>query len=259
MPYDRDEVIASVTDYYNFLITHLHFQPSELKTPPPTGWPQIDQNRLAFLGKTDEAINLVQHLPYLPHGKEEKHIYDHTVCVDYTHEAIDEKQKTPELVITGYFEPEHEWVDLCPYDKFKETHEDIIVLGRPERVSACKLFQLNYKFPPNADATIAILGRQCCYIFLDTLDGEVVTWNVMEAYCASFDCAKAFFTRLRQWYEEIKLFPVPNEVAFLTEDRFDGVKDAIRSFGWPPTGEDGRGWQKEECFEEVERMIDGLR
>jgi hypothetical protein len=160
MPYDRDEVIASVTDCYNFLITHLHFQPSELKTPPPTGWPQIDQTRLAFLGKKDAAIDLVQHLPYLPHGKEEKHIYDHTVCVDYTHESVDRKQETPELVITAYFEPEHEWVDLCPYDKFKERHEDVVVLGRPERASASKLFQLNYKFPPNADATIVILGRQ---------------------------------------------------------------------------------------------------
>lgn len=81
----------------------------------------------------------------------------------------------------------------------------------------------------------------------------------METCCARFDSAKAFFTLLRQWYEEIKLFLVPNEVAFLTEDRFDSVKHAIRAFGWPPTGEDGSGWRKEKCPEEVERMIDELR
>ena len=135
MPYNRDEVIASVTDFYNFLITHLHFQPSELKTPPPTGWPQVNQERLASLGKSDQVIDLAASLPYLPPGKQEKHIYDHTVCVDYTHESIDRKQEDPELVITSHFEPEHELVDACPYDKFKERHEDVIVLGLPERVS----------------------------------------------------------------------------------------------------------------------------
>jgi hypothetical protein len=87
----------------------------------------------------------------------------------------------------------------------------------------------------------------------------VVTWDVMEVSCVSFDSAKEFFTRLRQWYEEIKLFPVPNEVAFLTEDRFDGVKDVIRSFGWPPAREDGSGWQRKKCLKEVERMVDELR
>jgi hypothetical protein len=61
MPYDRDEVIASVTDFYNFLITHLHFEPSDLKTPSPTGWPKITQTRLAFLGKSDKVIDLLQH------------------------------------------------------------------------------------------------------------------------------------------------------------------------------------------------------
>jgi hypothetical protein len=37
MPYNRDEVVASVTEFYTFLTTHLHFYPSELKTPPPAG------------------------------------------------------------------------------------------------------------------------------------------------------------------------------------------------------------------------------
>jgi hypothetical protein len=37
MPYNRDEVIASVTEFYTFLTTHVYFDPSELKTPPPAG------------------------------------------------------------------------------------------------------------------------------------------------------------------------------------------------------------------------------
>jgi len=136
MPYNRDDVVASITDFYVFLTTHLHFQPSELKTPPTTGWPQINQIRFAFLGKSDEAIDLLKHLPYLPRGEEDKEIYDHTVCVDYTHDIVDEKQNDPELYITQFFEPEDEWVESCPYDKFKENREHVVVLGMPEVVSA---------------------------------------------------------------------------------------------------------------------------
>lgn len=62
MPYNRDEVVAAITEYYTFL-THLHFDPSELKTPPSTGWPQITSSRFAFLGKSDKVIDLLKHLP----------------------------------------------------------------------------------------------------------------------------------------------------------------------------------------------------
>ena len=64
MPYNRDEAVASVTNFYSFLTTHPHFRPSELKTPPPTGWPQITASRFAFLGKSDKIIDLFRHLPY---------------------------------------------------------------------------------------------------------------------------------------------------------------------------------------------------
>jgi hypothetical protein len=75
----------------------------------------------------------------------------------------------------------------------------------------------------------------------------------MESHCSTYDDAKDFFPRLRRWYEEIKLFPTPNQVNFLFEDRFDGLKEAIRSFGWPPAQGDESGWRHEECLKEVER------
>jgi hypothetical protein len=145
MPYDRDEVIASVTNYYNFLTTHLHFEPSDLKTPPPTGWPKITQTRLAFLGKSDKVIDLLQHLPYLPRGSEDKHIYEHTVCVDYNSESVDGHLENPELNVTGDFEPENGWEDPCPFGNFKERHEDVVVLGKPEVVSG-----VLPKYPPQS-------------------------------------------------------------------------------------------------------------
>lgn len=136
MPYDRDEVIASVTEFYNFLTTHLHFDSSDLKIPPPTGWPKITQARLAFLGKSDKAIVLLQHLPYLPPGSEDKHICEHTVCVNYNGESVGDHLEKPKLNVMGDFEPEDEWKDSCPFDNFKARHEDVVVFGKPEVVSS---------------------------------------------------------------------------------------------------------------------------
>ena len=138
MPYDRDEVVASVMDFYNFLVTHLHFEPSDLKTPPPTGWPKITQARFDFLGKSDKAIDLLKHLPYLPpYGLFQKEIYTHTVCVDYNQEAVDQHLKDPELFVNGNFEPDYkDDEDVCPFESFRERHEDVVVLGMPEKVSS---------------------------------------------------------------------------------------------------------------------------
>ena len=134
MPYDRDEVVTSVIDYYTFLATQLHFQLSELKAPPPAGWLQITESRFAFLGKTDMVLDLLRHLPYLPAGSEKKYIYDHTICADYTaDEVVDKHARYSDRDL---FEPiETEGADSCPWKKFEQRHKDVVVLGKPEVVS----------------------------------------------------------------------------------------------------------------------------
>ena len=81
----------------------------------------------------------------------------------------------------------------------------------------------------------------------------MATWDVMELECVTFKSAGRFFAQLRQWYEEIKLFPTSNHVDSLMGKHFDGLKEVIKSFGWPPAQEDGSGWQREECLKEVDR------
>lgn len=63
MPYNRDEVLAAVADYYDFL-TRLHITPQEIRRPPPSGWPQVTQESLSRLGKTAPKVtDLLKHLP----------------------------------------------------------------------------------------------------------------------------------------------------------------------------------------------------
>ena len=123
MPYNQNEVVASVTAFYEFLITHLHFEPSELKTPPPEGWPQLTTSRLSALGKSDKVIALLQHLPYLEtdeHGPKE--IFPYTAPADYTREPFDLQD----------FEPLEEVADNVEWEKLHERSEDIVVLSTPE-------------------------------------------------------------------------------------------------------------------------------
>ena len=127
MPYNRDEVITSVTEFYAFLTIHLHFYPSELKTPPPDGWPQIDFSRFSYQRKSDSVIDLLQHLPYLPGGNDaDKFIYDLTVCADFT---IDSVEVDTEFSIPVY-------VESCPREKIRDParQEHIVSLAFPETV-----------------------------------------------------------------------------------------------------------------------------
>jgi hypothetical protein len=65
--YSRRRTIAAVTDYYKFL-TKLYLKDSQVIYPPATGWPSIvnaDANTRASLGKSEEVLSLLAHLPYI--------------------------------------------------------------------------------------------------------------------------------------------------------------------------------------------------
>ena len=65
--YSRAETIAAVTDYYKFLTT-MYMDDSQVVYPPAGGWPSIvntDPDILKLLGKSDEVLSLLAHLPYI--------------------------------------------------------------------------------------------------------------------------------------------------------------------------------------------------
>ena len=143
MPYNRDEVVSSVTEFYQFLTTQLHFYPSELKTPPPAGWPQITPPSIDRKRKSNTAIDLLRHLPYLPGGyMQDKWIYDYTICADYTDETV---EVGLEMDVT-------EVVDNCPWEKLQDPSraEHIVALGEPAMVSSQQMWhQRFYVDSPN--------------------------------------------------------------------------------------------------------------
>lgn len=85
MPYNRDQVIAAVTDYYDFL-ARLHLDPEDIRRPPPEGWPQISRDRLSPVGSTDEVVSLLKHLPYVQNDDNSTpiRVWTYSGCSDYS-------------------------------------------------------------------------------------------------------------------------------------------------------------------------------
>jgi hypothetical protein len=92
--YSRDETIAAVMDYYQFLTKMPFLEPSDILYPPPEGWPQITKERLAK--KSDEVIELLRHLPYVDSRREVWQIMPDSRPCDYVNKhPKDYKPYTP--------------------------------------------------------------------------------------------------------------------------------------------------------------------
>jgi hypothetical protein len=62
--YSRDECVAVIRDYYDFL-SNMFMPPSFIIEPPQGGWPNITQETCPGLEKTDRVVDLLRHLPYI--------------------------------------------------------------------------------------------------------------------------------------------------------------------------------------------------
>ena len=60
----RGQLVSELTSFYEFLVS-LHLPADSLKRPPPGGWPNINQEQLAFLNKNDDVIDVLKHIPYV--------------------------------------------------------------------------------------------------------------------------------------------------------------------------------------------------
>jgi len=65
--YSRADTIAAISDFYQFLVG-MYMKDSQVIYPPEEGWPSIinaDPDLLKSLGKSDEVLSLLAHLPYI--------------------------------------------------------------------------------------------------------------------------------------------------------------------------------------------------
>ncbi|XPS91876.1 hypothetical protein M3J09_001285 [Ascochyta lentis] len=63
--YSRDECIVAVSDFYDFVGKMFMDVQSSIIYPPSDGWPNMTPEVMGCLGKNEEVISLLRHLPYL--------------------------------------------------------------------------------------------------------------------------------------------------------------------------------------------------
>ena len=87
--YTRNELVAIFTDFYTFMTTKL-LPSNAMKVPPPGGWPNISQESCRESDKTDFAIDVLRHLPYLEESEHEANTHN----IHYKCELIDYSSRT---------------------------------------------------------------------------------------------------------------------------------------------------------------------
>lgn len=128
MPYDRDQVVKAVTDYYEFL-TRLHVEDDDIKWPPPEGWPSITKDRFGPLDKTDKVIELLRHLPYVQneHDFTPTQVWPLCGCADYTGWECEIQLGRG----FGKYGPDIVEYSDCLWEKLHRPHPHIITLASP--------------------------------------------------------------------------------------------------------------------------------
>ncbi|RYO77450.1 hypothetical protein DL764_010220 [Monosporascus ibericus] len=76
--YSRDATVAAVRDYYDFL-TKMYVKESDIIEPPAGGWPTI-KPYLECMGKTDEVLSLLCHLPYIREPNDDNRVQGAPWC-----------------------------------------------------------------------------------------------------------------------------------------------------------------------------------
>lgn len=61
----RDEIVKTISTFYTFLVTNTLLPTTAIKTPPSKGWPEEYRQAFRKMGKSEEVVDLLSHLPYI--------------------------------------------------------------------------------------------------------------------------------------------------------------------------------------------------
>ncbi|KAK8137613.1 hypothetical protein PG984_003106 [Apiospora sp. TS-2023a] len=247
--YSRDETISAVREFYTFL-SKMYIDESDILEPPEGGWPHMEN--LRCMGKTDEVIELLRHLPYLRNKQPEA-----------------EDGTTPLTPGSVWFRPNEDWgQDLRqasePYEFVDEGVIPPSVVGLTyNRWRDGKYFLLDtergivhwYECPGqiehNPDHPLAVTAIDAPYEWAPENEQE---WRENNPAWAVAD----LFAILRQQFEVLNFVPLgPRNVAEVftigddNREVITAVQNIYRQHGWP----DLAAYRKEDCLRAVRKLV----
>ncbi|KAK1838610.1 hypothetical protein CCHR01_18767 [Colletotrichum chrysophilum] len=246
--YSEATTVAAVTDFYAFL-TKMYLPESAIVHPPPGGWPTLTSD-LSELGKSDEVLSLLAHLPYVRQGDD-----------------LDEGE-IPEVTPGGRWIDWHTsgiWVreGRSDIDELRTISEGPAIMENvPEHVVGLTMSEhhvflldteLGVVYWPECPGRLRD-GPRCIeddpYDYCD--DDEDAEWRADGAAWSVAD----FFKVLKAQYRTLRWVPW-NEYEVLdsestTRRPIPALQEVFRRHGWPNSPQ----YRKEDCLEETKAVMD---
>lgn len=262
--YNRDETIAAVRDYYDFLV-YMYLDPSYVTIPPEEGWPSITSDSLSGLGKTEEVIDLLKHLPYITLPSDDSLIVQgapHAIFADWRRKA--------ELVAfhgdAGYYRSVTE-------GERRTEHVPPSVVGLTSGGRNNRVLLLDTEHgvvywpdcPPDTagEDGYGIPGERFEptqeRLSDDPYDWCETEWEAMWREEGSAWPVKDFFEMLKDQFRQLRFIPMIEHGAvrdaYTTYVGDDGViemvSDIYRAHGWP----DPERYRKDACLQAIEAAL----
>ncbi|KAL1841512.1 hypothetical protein VTJ49DRAFT_7003 [Mycothermus thermophilus] len=266
MPYLRDvsysleETVAAVSDYFDFLVK-LYLPESLILRPPEGGWPEVNSERVQGLGKSDEVIKLLRHLPYINENPSDLSGIDGgpSGCKFYNwlrrFRDLDRPDADPTTVFESaktMTEPiEEEFVVPPHVVGLLSTKDDLFLLDTQLGI----IYWYECPGSIQASPTREPVWDNPDEDPLDEREGE--HWRCFPAWAV-----QDFFELLKDHFREQRTVPVsPITVYDLDNFRWSSkvkdevmplVKATFREHGWP----DLDRYRKEECLQAVRRIME---
>lgn len=253
--YSREECIAAVGSYYDFL-SQMYLPKTAILEPPEGSWPNITTEIMRGLGKTDEVISLLQQLPYI-------------------REPSDDNDKA------------HGAANCCFADW--QFNGSLIHRGRSSG-EACKMFSEGVEICDDVPAHVIglALGEETNPIFLLDTNLGIVHWpecpdeikngpsGHKQIEDDAYDYAPEneadwranapawavgdFFEMLKDQFRELRFIPtsplavldVYNKTGPDHDNMVEMLQDIYYRHGWP----DLENFRKQDCLEAIKTALD---
>jgi hypothetical protein len=242
--YSLEATVAAITSFYELVASLLSDEISQLQYPPPGGWPEINRNEFAILNLSDNALELLRHLPY------------------FTDDSI---QIMPKTAPNNYMDPQRrsDWSQQSrhlygqPFSMTPNPTPDIVCLAdmvEPERKDGLTILL------DTRHGVVILEGAKEGFPYLEYFGGGDANVcncpeNSPEIRYRDFWKIDSFFRNCQRQFLVMNWMPMLEEpysadLEVLSRDQRPSTeKEAMRmrilqEAGWPGD-EYGRGWEKQ--------------
>lgn len=259
--YSRAETVAAVEDYYNFL-TKMYMKDSQILRPPPQGWPSIvngDPEALQSLGKSDEVLTLLAHLPYVRRFHNWNDDADATPgCLFADWQGDISLLCDPTRSTTGeelrVLSEGSSFTDLAPPHVFGLTSG-----GRENPIMVFDT-HLGIVHWENCPSRIEEEFGADCFDYEPDEDDEVPEDEADWRYSATAWATADFFRILKAQFLELHWIPISQHTVLSADDcnnqRETGMapmlQEIYRQHGWP----DLNAYRKSDCLKAVRKALE---